>query len=172
VRTSILWMAAALMVIGVHAAAAQTGSDQTKDKQEIRALEDRFAAAVRAKDVDSIMKNYAPGAQLFVFDASPPRQYVGSDAYRKDWQGLFTAFPGPVDKFEVQDLSIESDGTLAYSHSIQPIVATAKNGSKFSFTARVTDGYRKINGKWLITLEYVSVPVDLETGKADLASKP
>jgi hypothetical protein len=39
-------------------------------------------------------------------------------------------------------------------------------------TVRVTDGYRKINGKWLITQEHVSVPVDLETGKADLTSKP
>jgi hypothetical protein len=28
----------------------------SKDEQEIRALEDRFVAAVRAKDVDSIMK--------------------------------------------------------------------------------------------------------------------
>lgn len=170
-RTSSLWMVAVLMVVGIHAA-AQTGSDQNKDKQEIRALEDRFAAAVRAKDIDSVMKTYAPGAQLFVFDVTPPRQYVGFDAYRKDWQEFLAAFPGPVDKFEVQDLNIETDGTLAYSHSIQPLVATAKNGSKFSFTARVTDGYRKINGKWLITLEHVSVPVDLDTGKADLASTP
>ena len=81
-------------------------------------------------------------------------------------------FPGPVDKIEVQDLSIETDGKLAYSHSIQPLVATSKDGSKFSLTVRVTDGYRKINGKWLITQEHVSVPVDLETGKADLTSKP
>ena len=170
-RNSALWIVGALMVISIHAA-AQTGNDQNKDKQEIRALEDRFAAAVRAKDVDAIMKGYAPGAQLFVFDATPPRQYVGFDAYKKDWQGFLAAFPGHIDKFEVQDLSIETDGTLAYSHSIQPLVATAKDGSKFSFTARVTDGYRKINGKWLITLEHVSVPVDLETGKADINSKP
>jgi ketosteroid isomerase-like protein len=171
VRNSALWIVGALLVISVHAA-AQTGSDQNKDKQEIRALEERFAAAVRAKDLEAIMKGYAPGAQLFVFDVTPPRQHVGFDSYRKDWQEFLAAFPGHVDKFEVQDLSIETDGTLAYSHSIQPLVATAKDGSKFSFTARVTDGYRKINGKWLITLEHVSVPVDLETGKADLASKP
>ena len=37
---------------------------------------------------------------------------------------------------------------------------------------RVTDCYRKIDGKWLITHEHVSVPVDLATAKADLASKP
>jgi ketosteroid isomerase-like protein len=170
-RNSGLWIVAGLMVVSLHTAASQT-SGGNKDEQEIRALEDRFAAAVRAKDVDSIMKNYAPGTGLFVFDVTPPRQYVGFDAYKKDWQDFFAAFPGPVDKFEVQDLSIEADGKLAYSHSIQPLVVTSKDGSKFSLTVRVTDGYRKINGKWLITQEHVSVPVDLETGKADLTSKP
>jgi ketosteroid isomerase-like protein len=170
-RNSGLWIVAGLMVVSLHTAVSQT-SGGNKDEQEIRALEDRFAAAVRAKDVDSIMKNYAPGTGLFVFDVIPPRQYVGFDAYKKDWQDFFSAFPGPVDKFEVQDLSIETDGKLAYSHSIQPLVVTSKDGSKFSLTVRVTDGYRKINGKWLITQEHVSVPVDLETGKADLTSKP
>jgi hypothetical protein len=36
----------------------------------------------------------------------------------------------------------------------------------------VTDCYRKVDGKWLVTVESVSVPVDMATGKADLASKP
>ena len=31
---------------------------------------------------------------------------------------------------------------------------------------RVTDGYRKVGGKWLIALEHVSVPVDMASGKA------
>ena len=170
-RNSGLWIVAGLMVVSLHTAASQT-SGGNKDEQEIRAIEDRFATAVRAKDVDSIMKNYAPGAGLFVFDVIPPRQYVGFDAYKKDWQDFFATFPGPVDKFEVQDLSIETDGKLAYSHSIQPATLTAKDGSKFNLTVRVTDCYRKINGKWLITQEHVSVPVDMETGKPDLASKP
>ena len=162
----------ALLLIAAVPVAAPLTRGASKDEQEIRALEERFAAAVRAKDVDTIMKGYAPGAELFVFDVTPPRQYVGNDAYRKDWQGFFAAFPGPVDKFEVQDLRIVTDGKLAYSHSIQPIVATAKDGTKFSFTVRVTDCYRKINSRWLITQEHVSVPVDLETGKPDMDSKP
>jgi ketosteroid isomerase-like protein len=37
---------------------------------------------------------------------------------------------------------------------------------------RLTDVYRRINGQWLIEHEHVSVPVDLDTGKPDLASKP
>jgi ketosteroid isomerase-like protein len=165
-------LAVVMLVVTSLFVTAVRSNGASKDEQEIRALEDHFAAAFRAKNVDSIMKSYAPGAELFVFDVTPPRQHVGFDDYKKDWQDTFAAFPGPVDKFEVEDLSIVADGKLAYSHSIQAGTLTAKDGSKFSLTVRVTDCYRKINGKWLITQEHVSVPVDLGTGKADLASKP
>ena len=170
-RNWILSLIGCVLVSGLYAAAPQTTSGN-KDEQEIRALEERFAAAFRAKDVPAIMKGYAPGSELFVFDVSPPRQYVGFDAYKKDFEDFFAAFPGPIDKFEVQDLSIVTDSKLAFSHSIQPSIITAKDGSKVSLVARVTDAYRKINGKWLITHEHVSVPVDLNTGKADPTSKP
>jgi ketosteroid isomerase-like protein len=171
VRSWILWIVGSLLVTGLYAAAPQT-SGGNKDEQEIRALEEHFVAAFRAKDVPAIMKGYAPGSELFVFDLTPPRQYVGFEAYKKDWENFFAAFPGPVDRFEVQDLSIVTGDKVAYSHSIQPGVMTAKDGSKFNLTARVTDCYRKINGKWLITQEHVSVPVDIDTGKPDFASKP
>jgi len=170
-RNWLLLINGSVLVTGLYAAAPQT-SGGNKDEQEIRALEDRFAAAFRAKDVSAIMKNYAPGSELFVFDVTPPRQYVGFDAYKKDFEDFFAAFPGPIDKFEVQDLSIVTDGKLAFSHSIQPVIMTAKDGSKVNLVVRVTDGYRKINGKWLIAHEHVSVPVDLNTGKADPTSKP
>src|ERR1700733_13018005 len=90
---------------------------QTKDEQEIRALEDHFAAAVRAKDVDAVMKLYVPGNELFVFDVGLPRQHVGWDDYKKDWQDFFAAMHGTV-TFDVNELSVMTDGKLAYSHSI------------------------------------------------------
>ena len=63
---------------------------------DIRALEDRFVAAFKAKDVDAIMKVYAPDQTLVVFDVVPPRQYVGAAAYRKDWQTFLGSFEGPI----------------------------------------------------------------------------
>jgi uncharacterized protein (TIGR02246 family) len=141
------------------------------DEAKIQALEDRFVAAFNAKDVDAIMKVYIPDESLFVFDVVPPRQFVGATAYRKDWEGLFAAFKGPL-KFEISDLKITAVGAVAYSHSIQRVSGTDPKGQPVDFTVRVTDVYRKIKGNWLVVQEHVSVPVDLATGKPDMASKP
>ena len=159
---------AAFAALGVVPAASQTSSD---DQAKIEALENAFTAAFNAKDVDAIMKAYVPDASLVVFDVVPPRQYVGADAYRKDWQDFFTLFKGPV-KFWITDLHIETGGTLGYSHSIQHLSGTDTKGQPVEFVVRVTDGYRKVNGSWLIAHEHVSVPVDVTTGKPDMMSKP
>jgi ketosteroid isomerase-like protein len=147
------------------------GYSQSSDEAQIRALEDSFAAAVRAKDVDAIMKVYVPDDSLFVFDVTPPRQYVGAAAYRKDWEDLLNDIEGPI-KFEITDLAVTVDGNIGYSHSIQAISAKNKTGDVVDLTVRVTDAYRKIDGHWLVTMEHVSVPVDLATGEPDLRSKP
>ena len=142
-----------------------------KDEAAIRALETRFAAAFNAKDVDAVMKVYVPDESLLVFDVVPPRQYAGAKAYRKDWQDLFAMFPGEL-KFEISDLHVFSAGRLGYGYSIQRLSGPDAKGQTIDLTVRVTDAYRKIKGHWLIAHEHVSVPVDLATGKPDLASKP
>jgi ketosteroid isomerase-like protein len=70
------------------------------------------------------------------------------------------------------DLAIAADRNLAYSHLIQRVSSTDKNGKPIDLTARLTRVYRKINGRWLIEHEHVSGPVGLDTDKPDLASKP
>ena len=146
-------------------------SAKSDDEAEIKALEDQFAAAVSAKDLDKIMAVYVPDDSLFVFDLIPPRQYVGAKAYRDDWKGFLEGFNGPI-KFDISDVSVTARGNLAFGHSIQHMSGTGKDGKPVEITTRVTDGYRKIKGKWLIVEEHASVPVDLATGKPDLASKP
>ena len=143
---------------------------KAKDQTDIRALEDRFLTAFKAKDVHAIMACYVPDQSLIVFDVVPPRQYTGAQAYTKDWEDFFAAFPGSVDG-SLSDLDITVGGDVAYSHSIQNYSATGKDGKKLDLTFRVTDGYKKINGQWLISHEHVSVPVDLASLKPDLDSK-
>jgi ketosteroid isomerase-like protein len=158
-------IAAAVCIVVLPARASSS------DEAAIRALEAQFTKAFNAKDIDAIMKVYVPDDSLLVFDVVPPREYVGAKAYRKDWEGLFRTFRGPV-KFELSELHVFVGGTIGYGYSIQHVSGTDTKGQPIDLTVRVTDGYRKVNGKWLIAHEHVSVPTNLETGKTDLTSKP
>jgi ketosteroid isomerase-like protein len=166
---------AALTALAVSAVATAVctadEANSPQDKAAIESLTQRFVSAFDAKDVESLMKLYAPGSQLFVFDVSPPREIVGWDNYRRDWQQLFAASPGPA-KLTVSDLVVSTAGAIAYSHRIDHPQFTQKDGSKHELVLRVSDVYRRINGEWLIVQEHVSVPVDLATGKPDLMSRP
>jgi uncharacterized protein (TIGR02246 family) len=140
------------------------------DEAAIRALEERFTAAFNAGDVDAMMMNYIPDKSLVVFDVVPPRQHSGADAYRKAWVEFFAHFRS-TPKIAINDLGIAVNDNLGFSHSIQHVTGTDTQGHLIDRTVRVTDGYRKIGGNWLIVLEHVSVPVDLKTDKPDLTSK-
>ena len=80
----------------IAATLCATAQGAPSDEAQIRALESRFTAAFNAKDVDDIMRVYVPDDSLVVFDVVPPRQYVGAEAYRKDWEGLMIQLMGPV----------------------------------------------------------------------------
>ena len=160
-----------VLTLGVLAAFTPLASAQSADQKAIRALNQRFAAAVRTRDINAIMAVYVPNESLFVVDAIPPRQYVGAKAYRKDFENFLGPFPGPV-AIEISDLAITTTRTLSYSHRIDSWTLQDKNGVSVKMVFRVTDVYRKINGKWLIVHEHISWPVDPATGKADLLSTP
>jgi uncharacterized protein (TIGR02246 family) len=182
-KTLVSALAAALMVTTGAAMAAPATTPATaappaakpaapgpSDKARIEALERAFNAAFNAKNADKVMSYYARDG-LFVFDVTPPREHVGWADYKKDWQDLFTGSPGPLSN-KISELSITVVGPVAYGHSVQDTSFTAKNGAKNEVVVRVTDVYRKQGGAWKIVQEHVSVPVDLNTGKADLLSKP
>ena len=154
----------------IACAPAPVPDTKAKDEADIRALEDRFAAAFKAKDINAIMALYTHSPDLVVFDASLPRQYTGWDAYKKDFEDFLASSPGPAEML-ITDVSVTVGGDVAYGHSIQHPILTDKNGKKTESTVRVTDGYRKINGQWLISHEHVSYPVDMTTMKPDLDSK-
>ena len=161
---------AALTVLAV-CIASSCSSNRSNDAAEIDASLQRLVAAVNAKDINGIMAYYSADESLLVFDALPPRQYVGATAYRKDWEGFLAAYPTGVHA-EASDWKVETEGNLAYGHGIFRTTGQDKDGKPLDLTVRVTDVYRKINGKWLVVHEHVSWPVDLETGKPDFSSKP
>ena len=147
-----------------------TGTDEIKkDEAEIRQLLDRWAKAFHDKDVNGIMSIYAPG--VVAYDIVPPLQYVGADAYRKDYEKFLAQYEGPIE-IEFRDVNIVAGGNVAYAIALERISGTLKNGQKSDVWVRATSCFRKINGKWLDTHDHISVPADFETGKALLDLKP
>jgi ketosteroid isomerase-like protein len=154
---------------------AQTKKNMTTvkagdDEAAIRALMDRFVTAFNAGDIDAIMRNYVPDKSLVVFDLVPRKEYRGADAYREDWVEMFSHFKDKP-KIKMSDLGITVDGKVGFGHSFMRVTGTDVQGQPLDRTVRVTDGYRKIDGYWLIAHEHISVPVDLMTGKAVLTNK-
>lgn len=163
--TAVLLCALAAMA-GTVPAKAQAGSG---DKAAIEALYQKFSEAFDKKDAKTIMSVYAP--DVFVYDVMPPRQYVGYDAYKKDWDDTFATMPGPS-QTKVADLDITVAGPVAYTHYIVDGTMTDKDGKSTHLVVRSTDVLRKAKGKWQIVQEHNSFPVDLGTGQADMLSKP
>ena len=83
--------------------------------QEIRALVDGFAKAVREKNLDALMPHYAP--ELVVFNVVPPLRDKGIEANRKGWREWFDSFKGGIN-YEVRELTVVGNDDVAFSHSL------------------------------------------------------
>jgi uncharacterized protein (TIGR02246 family) len=140
-----------------------------QQEAEIRAVYDRWAKTFEARDIDGIMALYAPA--LVAYDVVPPLEYKGKEAYRKDYLDLLSQYDGPV-HVEYRDATIISSGDVGMIYALERFTGKLKNGQTSDMWLRATSGLRKINGKWLIVHDHISVPVDLETGKAALELKP
>ena len=137
--------------------------------QEIRALVDGFATAVRDKNIDALMAHYAP--ELVVFNVAPPLRDKGIDVNRKTWSEWFDGFKGGID-YEVRDLTIIGNDDVAFSHSLNHVAGESRDGGRVDGWVRVTVGYHKHGGRWLVTHEHVSMPIDMKTGKVPADLKP
>jgi uncharacterized protein (TIGR02246 family) len=143
--------------------------DKTKNEAAIRELINGFVTAIRVKDINGVMSVFDP--EVVSFDLGPPLQHGGGETFRKRWQELFELYESSID-YEVRDLSITAGDDVAFSHSLNRVSGTMKDGRKSDRWLRWTACYRRTNDKWLIVHEHVSVPADVRNGKAMLDLKP
>ena len=140
---------------------AQTQATAGDDLEQLRTLEKTFATAFNNKDADAAMAVYAPGKSLFVYDVvGPPGVYFSSDEYREALSRFLATFSG-MPHFTISDLDVETSADVGYGRSLQHVSGIrARDGKPLNYTVRVTNVYRRIEGKWLIVQEHVSLPLD------------
>jgi ketosteroid isomerase-like protein len=135
----------------------------TSTHSEIRALLERRSDAVWNKDIDRLMSFYSP--DTVYFDIVPGLQYTGSAALRRRFLEWFENFEGPIGQ-EVRDLHISAGGDVAVAYMLIRASGTLKNGREVGYWVRVTSAGQRSDGRWLITHEHVSLPVDMGSGRA------
>src|SRR5262245_36194729 len=116
------------------------------NEAEIRQALQRWAKEFRTHDVDGIMAMYEP--DVVAYDILAALQYVGKDAYRKDYIEFLAQFDGPVD-VEFRDSKVTVGDTVGFVYTLEHFSGKMKNGEPLDLWGRCTSGFRKINGKWM-----------------------
>ena len=123
-------------------------------EERIRALVKGWASAVRAKDMEGVLANHTD--DIVMFDVPMPLQSKGLKAYKKTWELFFDHSPGGPGAFDVTELRVVAGATVAYCHALVRI---------FDSKVRVTIGLRRESGRWLISHEHHSYPVEIDSGQ-------
>lgn len=139
-------------------------SNYSTEEAEIHAVTDEWAQAVRASNMEGVIKHYT--TDIVAYDAAAQLQFTGREAYAKHWEYCMTAcLQGPM-IFDIKDLVIHTEKEVAFSYFLNRCGGKDENGNeKFSWM-RATRGLRKIDGKWLAVHEHFSSPFDMESGNA------
>lgn len=121
--------AACLLAFTACRQAAETPADMAQIKTEIQALEDAWAAALNAKDLDALMAMYADDA-VSMPDNAPILS--GKAAIRKQQEQEFAATPaGKTYSFEVLDVygdgnTVTETGKSTYKDAAGKVTGTGK----------------------------------------------
>jgi uncharacterized protein (TIGR02246 family) len=147
---------------------APVNSEEDDDAQ-IREIIEARVKAVADKDIDTILASHAP--DVVMFDVVNPLRYSGSAAVGERTNKWFSSFQGTIG-YEVRDLSITVGASVAFCHYLYRVRGTTTDGQQVAMFVRATVGFRKTDGRWLVTHEHDSVPFDPETGRASLDLEP
>jgi uncharacterized protein (TIGR02246 family) len=142
-------------------AATLTRTDDS-DEREIRTLIDRWVAATKAQDLETVMACYTP--DVLAFDAIGALQFKGRDAYRKHWEACFSYMQSGEMIFDISELSVTAGQDLAYFHYIARCGGCCDGEEKIGWM-RVTGVCRTSKGEWRIVHEHFSSPFDPMSGQ-------
>lgn len=129
-----------------------------KDDQElIRELIERWAAAVHAGDLDTVLADHAE--DIVMFDVPPPQDGVrGLDAYRATWPPFFE-WQAKGACFDIVSLDVTAGADVAFAHALLRCGTQEELAAAPGTRLRLTLGLRKENGRWTVAHEHHSFPL-------------
>ena len=159
---ALFFVSRTLVPIASGAVSAQSFADP-RDVAEIRAIENAMAGET---NIDKVMTHYAPNAILI--DINKPGWYDGKEAIYQAVRPQLE--PLQAIKFQINEMSVASDGEFACAAMQIHFDATRKDSSTLKLSVRQIDAFKKIDGQWRIIQQHFSLPVDQATSTPILDS--
>jgi|SRR5262245_3871616 len=126
-----------------------------ENETEIQQRVETLAEAIRNKSLDQVMSHYAP--DVIVFDLMPPLDVRGITAYRRNFERWFASMSGRI-SYEMMDVHISADDSHGFAHCLSHVTGARAGGGRADYWVRVTSGWRKVHGQWLVAHEHISMP--------------
>ena len=123
---------------------------------EIRELIAQWEQAVRAEDFAGIRAHHAD--DFLMFDVPPPFQSRGLDAYLETWKTFYLSQARPI-TFYFEEIEVTAADDVAFATAIGTC-GYIEHGLKTHLKFRLTMGFQKRAGWWLIVHEHHSIPVE------------
>lgn len=124
-----------------------------ENQTAIRALISDWAEAICTGDLERIVADRTN--DIVMFDVPAPIQERGIDAYRHTWASFFRHNASGPERFQVTELEIVASDEVAFAHGLLTI------GSGDAH-CRLTLGLKKLGGRWRVSHEHHSIPIELE----------
>jgi ketosteroid isomerase-like protein len=121
----------------------------------LAALVESRVGAVAAKDLETLVAQYAEDVTLF--DALGPLRDTGQDVERARLRQWFGAYRSEID-LRIKDLEVVADGDVGFAHFLFRVRGTMTEGTEVDMWVRSTVGFRRNENGWKIVHEHSSVP--------------
>jgi uncharacterized protein (TIGR02246 family) len=128
------------------------------DDEQIRTLIESWADAVHRGDLETVLADHAD--DLVMFDVPPPDQGVrGLSAYAETWPPFFT-WQASGASFSIDSLEVTAGTDVAFAFALLRCGTPDEFAEKPDRRLRLTVGLRKIDGRWTVTHEHHSFPIE------------
>ena len=133
-----------------------TTEQQRVSESEIRALIERWATAVHAGDLETVLADHTDDIQMF--DVPPPNELRGIEAYRKTWPPFFEWQKHGSAAFEIVSLDVTAGADVAFATALLRCGTEEELRKDPDNRLRLTVGLRKEGGRWVVSHEHHSFP--------------
>lgn len=124
------------------------------DENEIRDVLHRWAEAVHAGDLETVLVRHAN--DIVMFDVPPPEEGVrGVDAYRDTWPPFFE-WQRSGAAFEILSLDVTAGEDVAYAWALLRCGTPEELEREPDRRLRLTVGLRREHGTWVVAHEHHS----------------